>query len=253
MESTTHFQPISGQVLSPVRLSAIDVARVRDGPCPSTRFAVENLWLMSRMLGCRSSCAGCWNANRVVILPSLAWFAAFFVLRLWWYHGVRGAVAKIVRRRWQPILAGRYQRQPLQSPAVARGQSTSMHPGGEHLYVLQFDNGVIKVGRTGDPRTRHERHERDCGRYGLTIKRRGVSEEWQGAQWAERQLVTVCAKIGRPTPAGREYFRDVLSGYESQYITAYASYVHSSHRRRQVRTGGQWRRGLSLKLTDYAM
>ncbi|MFY1597358.1 hypothetical protein [Micromonospora sp. WMMD737] len=92
---------------------------------------------------------------------------------------------------------------------MARGESTSMRPGGEHLYVLQFDNGVIKVGRTGDPRTRHERHERDCGRYGLTIKRRWVSEEWQGAQWAERQLIAVCAKIGRRTPAGREYFRDV--------------------------------------------
>lgn len=99
------------------------------------------------------------------------------------------AVAKIVRWRWQPILAGRCQRQPLHSPAAGRGQSTSMHPGGEHLYVLQFDNGVITVGRTGDPRMRHERHERDCGRYGLTIKRRWVSEEWQGAQWAERQLI----------------------------------------------------------------
>jgi len=34
-----------------------------------------------------------------------------------------------------------------------------MRPGGEHLHVLQFDNGVITVGRTGDPRMRHERHE----------------------------------------------------------------------------------------------
>ncbi|MCG5462910.1 hypothetical protein MED01_001023 [Micromonospora sp. MED01] len=84
-----------------------------------------------------------------------------------------------------------------------------MESGKEHLYVLQFNNGVIKVGRTADPRTRNVRHERDCGRYGLTIERRWFSGEWAGAHWAEQQLITILAKIGRRTPAGREYFQDV--------------------------------------------
>lgn len=90
-----------------------------------------------------------------------------------------------------------------------RRESSSLRPGTEYLYVLQFDNGVVKVGRTSDPQARSERHERDCGRFGLAVVHRWVSGKWENAQWAERQLVAVLARIGERTRAGREYFHKV--------------------------------------------
>ncbi|MEU6072513.1 hypothetical protein [Micromonospora sp. NPDC047074] len=92
---------------------------------------------------------------------------------------------------------------------MTRSRSASMRTGKEHLYVLQFDNGVVKMGRWTDPRARNERHARDCGRYGLTIARRWVSDEWKSAHWAEQQLIANLTKIGSRTPASREYFRDI--------------------------------------------
>jgi predicted GIY-YIG superfamily endonuclease len=78
-----------------------------------------------------------------------------------------------------------------------------------YVYVLQFDNGVIKAGRTEDPHGRSERHVRDSGRYGLTILRRWFSDRLNDAVQRERLLITALNQIGERTSAGREYFRGV--------------------------------------------
>ena len=38
-----------------------------------------------------------------------------------------------------------------------------------YLYVIAFDNGIIKGGRTDDITRRYDEHRRDAGRFGVTI------------------------------------------------------------------------------------
>ncbi|MFE0022808.1 GIY-YIG nuclease family protein [Amycolatopsis sp. NPDC059021] len=74
--------------------------------------------------------------------------------------------------------------------------------------MIQFDNLVIKVGRTSDASTRrHEEHARDAARFGLA-----VVNVWSApvgdAVRAEDRLLRRLDTLGQRT-SGREYFRRI--------------------------------------------
>lgn len=74
---------------------------------------------------------------------------------------------------------------------------------------MQFDNGVIKAGRTSDLAARSSAHTKAAGRFGLSVANRWYSELIRNAPRMEQRLLAVLAAMGPHTPAGREYFRDV--------------------------------------------
>lgn len=91
-----------------------------------------------------------------------------------------------------------------------------------HLYLLKFDNGVIKVGSTTDIAARNSRHERESGRYGLQIVQRWNSVERADVRQAERLLINVLNMLGTRTSAGREYFTDVpfsIARYQAEHLS----------------------------------
>lgn len=91
-----------------------------------------------------------------------------------------------------------------------------------HLYLLKFDNGVIKVGSTTDLTARNSRHERESGRYGLQIVHRWNSVERADVRHAERLLINVLTMLGTRTPAGREYFTNVpfsIARYQAENLS----------------------------------
>lgn len=85
--------------------------------------------------------------------------------------------------------------------------SAASEPG--HLYLVQFDNGVIKAGRTSDLAARNNAHVKDAGRFGLSVVNRWNSEVIRDVFDMEQRLLAVLATIGSQTSAGREYFRGV--------------------------------------------
>lgn len=90
-----------------------------------------------------------------------------------------------------------------------------------HLYLLRFDNGVIKVGRSVNPAARNSRHRREAGRFDLRIVDQWQSNVMNHVQLAERRLIAVLTAIGSRTPGGREYFRDIpfsIARYQAERL-----------------------------------
>jgi hypothetical protein len=77
-----------------------------------------------------------------------------------------------------------------------------------YIYVIAFDNGTVKVGRTGDKKVRLNAHKSDARRYGLTVTNSWVSPlhtEWHANEDA---LKKIAAGLGG-TPLKAEYFSGV--------------------------------------------
>lgn len=94
-------------------------------------------------------------------------------------------------------------------PPHRRRTATPAFGAHGHLYLIQFDNGVIKAGMTADLAARSNEHTKDAGRFNLTIVNRWSSEPQPQVHHLERRLLAVLGMMGTRTPAGREYFRDI--------------------------------------------
>lgn len=75
-----------------------------------------------------------------------------------------------------------------------------------HVYVIAFDNGIVKVGRTQDVANRMGRHRGDGRKFGITL-----TESWSSplhVEWEmnEETLKRLAAKYGG-TPTCAEYFQ----------------------------------------------
>ncbi|MFI7026281.1 GIY-YIG nuclease family protein [Micromonospora sp. NPDC049900] len=89
------------------------------------------------------------------------------------------------------------------------------------LYVIRFDTGVIKAGRTNDLRRRSREHLRDAARFGVGVTVDWTSELVPDSVACERSLLGVLSHYGRRTAAGREYFRDVpfaVARYQAEIV-----------------------------------
>ena len=75
------------------------------------------------------------------------------------------------------------------------------------LYVVEFTFGVIKVGRTVDPRNRIQRHIKDATRFGGTVSKFWLSSAHPEWKVNEGQLIVWSYSRGRQTFG--EYFADL--------------------------------------------
>ncbi len=104
-------------------------------------------------------------------------------------------------------------------PIVAPGRSTV----GGYVYVIQFDSGSIKVGRTTNPAARLKSHAATARTQGVGIAAQWVSQPIESASRIERQLIGFCN--GRfPSVNGGEYFAGVVVGD----VLAFAETLESS-------------------------
>lgn len=78
-----------------------------------------------------------------------------------------------------------------------------------YLYVVQFDNGVVKIGKAHNADARLSDHETNAGRFGLSIVQRWSSDIVHDVDASENELRCFCRAIGVPTASGREYFCDL--------------------------------------------
>lgn len=75
-----------------------------------------------------------------------------------------------------------------------------------HIYVVEFTSGVVKVGKSTDPRSRIATHRQLARMHGGEVRNTWVSHLHYFSGEAERELIEYCARIGQLV-VGREYFR----------------------------------------------
>lgn len=85
-----------------------------------------------------------------------------------------------------------------------------------HLYVIQFSTGVVKVGRSIDPKGRIERHGEAAACFGVSIDRSAAFACIGNTEQSERMLIEWCKNVGNGVHAiaGNEWFCPLLS-YEA--------------------------------------
>ncbi len=76
------------------------------------------------------------------------------------------------------------------------------------IYAILFSNGVTKVGRTSDTRTRIDHHYYDAARFGVRVVHVWVSWPHSSAVSNELALMAFAHEHSRGVVAGNEYFRD---------------------------------------------
>ncbi|WP_133057899.1 hypothetical protein [Mycolicibacterium conceptionense] len=103
------------------------------------------------------------------------------------------------------------------------GRPSNAPPSSEHgyLYLLGFDNGVVKAGSTTDLATRTSRHTSEAGRYGHQVVHRWNSDYMADVRGWECTLHAVLDLIGTRTLRGREYFADIpfsIAQYQAENL-----------------------------------
>ena len=77
---------------------------------------------------------------------------------------------------------------------------------GGHVYVVAFDNGIVKVGRTKDPANRLRTHKGDGKKFGIAVLDSWTSPLHYEWEMNEETLKALAVKYGG-TPTCAEYFQ----------------------------------------------
>jgi hypothetical protein len=116
-----------------------------------------------------------------------------------------------------------------------------------HIYVLGFESGIVKVGRTAAPDRRIGLHKHHGEAYGNPLVHTWLSGPHAGAIKNETALIGFCAKRARNS-GGREYF----TGIPFETVRDYASSLEflrgdrEEHERTQRATAAQRRSLMAL-------
>lgn len=76
---------------------------------------------------------------------------------------------------------------------------------GGHIYLIEYQDGFVKVGRTADPRNRVESHWIDARKFGYQITRMWVSKTHANYVENEKEAIMHCNEFGEQK-YGKEYF-----------------------------------------------
>ncbi|MGV9380022.1 GIY-YIG nuclease family protein [Nonomuraea sp. NPDC003707] len=104
----------------------------------------------------------------------------------------------------------------------------------QSLYVIAFDSGVLKVGRSADPVTRLRQHRSDARKHGYMDIAEWFSPPYPKALQHERALLHLCHAEGT-LREGREWF----SGLDYDYVQRWAQ-VLSRQPERAARRKTVW-------------
>lgn len=106
--------------------------------------------------------------------------------------------------------------------------SRSSDEGG-HVYVVQFGDGIVKVGHAQNPKARIKSHATEAAHHGQTVTQCWSSSR-HGASWfSEDDLIAWCAERGS-LARGREYF----SGIDFDDLVYFAATLATKERPRDA-------------------
>lgn len=91
-------------------------------------------------------------------------------------------------------------------------------------YVVIFNNGTIKVGKSANPPVRVKRHRSDARKFGVDIRSFIVFGPEFDGELVESALIEWCNSVGTPLAGKNEYFSDIELGS----LFAFAARVHHS-------------------------
>ena len=94
---------------------------------------------------------------------------------------------------------------------------------GGYLYVVQFNSGVVKVGRTMNPSARLKSHATGGRPHGISVVAQWLSQPHLAAKRNERLLIAFCRSRYRSVNDG-EFF----VGAEPDQVVAYAEDLRAS-------------------------
>jgi hypothetical protein len=95
-----------------------------------------------------------------------------------------------------------------------------------HLYVLEFTDGLIKVGHANDPAKRVSSSAKAiAGRCGVTLTQRWASPAHEGSEMTGKRLAHWACCNGRPVSG----FREVFTGVTFDQTVAAAQDIIDSH------------------------
>ncbi|MFI6595013.1 GIY-YIG nuclease family protein [Nonomuraea sp. NPDC050536] len=92
-------------------------------------------------------------------------------------------------------------------PAQANAGLPGTSRLGHYVYVVQFNSGTIKIGRTGNPASRLKSHATAARPHGIFVAAQWLSQPHPLARRNEIQLVEFCHTHFKSTNDG-EYFMD---------------------------------------------
>lgn len=98
-----------------------------------------------------------------------------------------------------------------------RKDKTNETPISNELYVILFDNGVIKVGKSYNASFRVRRHKLEAHKYGVGISKHICIKN---NNISERDLINFCKQNGN-SHAGNEYFTGVSFTSIINFVSSY--------------------------------
>lgn len=78
-----------------------------------------------------------------------------------------------------------------------------------YVYVIEFDNGTVKVGQTQNPAIRLEAHRRASNNFGVSIENYYLSDLHRGHEGTETALIKHAQKISGSESQPGEYFTNI--------------------------------------------
>lgn len=83
------------------------------------------------------------------------------------------------------------------------------HKNDGYVYVIEFDNGTVKVGQTKHPDKRLSQHRTASSKFGIGIAKYFVSEIHRGHEDTERALIKHAQKLAGSESVPGEYFTGI--------------------------------------------
>ena len=119
-------------------------------------------------------------------------------------------IARVILQGVAPAQADAITQPPVQSVRAVEATDAPVTPSENAgcIYVIEFSNGTVKVGRSSTPDTRLATHRSQGRKFGADITDQWVSP--RHAEWHanEAKLISIAKELGG-TPAAAEYFTGV--------------------------------------------
>lgn len=111
-----------------------------------------------------------------------------------------------------------------------------------YLYVIEA-SGIIKVGKSIDPKSRVASHRGEGAKYNRAISRFWISPSHANYEENERHLIKALTEQATPADGGREYFvGDEMTFSDAHRIAHELEFTHLSREEQERRAHEDWKK-----------
>lgn len=127
-------------------------------------------------------------------------------------------------------------------PAERKDDTEFRKHANGYLYVIEAA-GIIKVGKSIDPKSRVASHRGEGAKYNRAISRFWISPAHGNYEDNERQLIKALAEVATPANGGREYFTgDDLTFSEARRIASSLEFNYLPPEEQEKRAHEDWQK-----------